>query len=81
MEYFDINDPGIRSRVIVENRLAFSFPSNISIVPGHVLICPKRRVANMEDLTNSELRAIFSLQKQLKTAMSKAFGAEGFNVH
>lgn len=79
MEYFDINNPNIKNRLIVENERAFAFPSNIPIVPGHTLICPKRHVSIIDDLTNDELHAILLLQKELKQAMIKAFNAEGFN--
>ena len=79
MEYFDINDPIIRSRLIVENEQAFAFPSKIPIVPGHTLICPKRHVSKIDDLTKDEWYAIMILQKRLRTAMVKSFGAAGFN--
>src|SRR3989338_2888198 len=79
MEYFDINDPKIKSRLIVENERAFAFPSKMPIVPGHTLICPKRHVSKIDYLTEDELHAILLLQKELKRAMIKAFSAEGFN--
>lgn len=79
MEYFDINDPEIRERIIIENNLAFAFPTNIPIVVGHVLICPKRQVSKIEDLNDDELQAIFDLQKKMKMAMMRIFAAEGFN--
>lgn len=79
MEYFDIDDPKIKSRLIVENELAFAFPSKMPIVPGHTLICPKSYVSKIDDLSDDELHAILLLQKKLKQAMIKAFDAEGFN--
>lgn len=79
MEYFDIHDPEIEERVIVENNLAFAFPTKTPIVPGHILICPKRHVSKVEELNLDELQAIFDLQKQLKHSMKEVFGAEGFN--
>jgi diadenosine tetraphosphate (Ap4A) HIT family hydrolase len=79
MEYFDINNIEIKKRIIVENNLAFAFPTNTPIVPGHTLICPKRNVSRIEELKEEEIRAIFYLQSKLKKAMIKAFGAEGFN--
>ena len=66
MEYFDINEPKIKNRLIVENEWAFAFPSKMPIVPGHTLICPKRHVSKIDDLTEDELHAILFLQKQLK---------------
>lgn len=79
MEYFDINDPNIKDRLIVENERAFAFPSKMPIVPGHTLICSKKHVSKIDDLTNDDLHAILLLQKELKQAMIKAFDAEGFN--
>src|SRR3989344_1266609 len=69
----------IRERVIVENELAFAFPTNIPIVPGHTLICPKRRVALLDEVSTEEWLAMMEMRKKLKKAMKKAFGAEGFN--
>ena len=79
MKYFDINNPDIKNRLIIENKYAFAFPSNIPIVPGHTLICPKRHVLKIEDLKDEELHAILLLQKKLKQAMIKVFNAKGFN--
>lgn len=69
----------IQERVIVENDLAFAFPTNTPIVPGHVLICPKRCIKYYEDATQAEKDAIESLRVQLKAAMQTVFKAEGFN--
>jgi histidine triad (HIT) family protein len=71
--------PEIRERAIVRNELAWAFPTNIPVVPGHVLIAPVRCVALFEDLTEDEKKAIFSLRDQLKVALTKVFQAEGFN--
>lgn len=71
--------PAIKEREIIRNEHAWAFPTNIPIVPGHVLIAPLRCVATIEDMTSDELAATFDLQAKLKTALRKAFGAEGFN--
>jgi diadenosine tetraphosphate (Ap4A) HIT family hydrolase len=71
--------PEIKERTIVENELAWAFPTNIPIVPGHTLIVPKRCVASIEDVSQEELLAVFDLRTKLESAMRKAFGAEGFN--
>ncbi len=72
--------PEIKARTIIENKYAWAFPTNIPIVPGHVLISPKRCVATFEDMTKEEQSAVFSLQSKLKTALKKTFTAEGFNI-
>jgi len=70
----------IKDRQIAENDLAWAFPTNIPITVGHSLVVPKRCVAKFEDLTTSELEAIFSLASKIKTALTATYGAEGFNV-
>jgi diadenosine tetraphosphate (Ap4A) HIT family hydrolase len=71
--------PEIKTRTIVENELAWAFPTNIPITPGHVLVIPKRCVAKYEDLTAEEKAAIEELRMKLVAALKKLFGAEGFN--
>jgi diadenosine tetraphosphate (Ap4A) HIT family hydrolase len=65
--------------MIVENGLAWAFPTNMPITPGHVLVVPKRCVAKYEDLTAEEKLAIEDLRAKLVAALKKVFGAEGFN--
>ncbi|MEK7641753.1 MAG: HIT domain-containing protein [Patescibacteria group bacterium] len=71
--------PEIKAREITGNDLAWVFPTNIPIVPGHILIAPRRCVAKYEDLTRDEKDAIESLRVSLVKALTKLFGAEGFN--
>jgi len=71
--------PEIRAREIARNKFAWVFPTNIPIVPGHMLIAPIRCAATFDDLTPAEVTAIFDLRKKMKKALTKAFGAQGFN--
>jgi diadenosine tetraphosphate (Ap4A) HIT family hydrolase len=71
--------PEIKIRTVVENGLAWAFPTNIPITPGHMLVVPKRCVAKYEDLTADERSAIEDLRAKIVTALKKLFGAEGFN--
>ncbi len=71
--------PEIRNREIIRNEFAWAFPTNIPIVPGHILIAPVRCVATFEELTQDEITALFELREKLKLALIKVFGAEGFN--
>ena len=71
--------PEIQERAIARNKLAWAFPTNIPVVPGHVLVAPIRCVALFEDLTEEEKQAIFDLRDRLKSALTKVFQAEGFN--
>lgn len=71
--------PTIKEREIIRNEFAWAIPTNIPIVPGHVLIAPIRCVATMDDLTPQELAAILDLRAKLKYALAQVFAAEGFN--
>ncbi len=71
--------PEIKERTIAENDLAWAFPTNIPITPGHTLVSPKRCVARLEDLTREERIAILDLADIIMPALRKAYGAEGFN--
>ena len=73
------NDPGVQERSIITNEFAKAFPTNIPIVPGHVLIVPVRHVATFEEMTPKEQDAIFHLRSLLKAALVETFGAEGFH--
>lgn len=72
-------DKEVKDRIIIENVLAFAFPTLTPIVPGHILICPKRHVQYIEDSTAEEREAIEELRNKIKKALKKAFQAEGFN--
>lgn len=64
---------------MIENEHAWAFPTNIPIVPGHVLVVPKRCVATFAGLSMVERDAIFSLRDVLTKALAAGLGAEGFN--
>lgn len=74
-----INDPTIGGRTIAENKLAIAFLGKMPIVPGHILICPKREVAKSEDLSPEEWRDILNLKKTVCEKLKNVFQAEGFN--
>jgi|SRR3989339_1169163 len=69
----------IKNRKIIENDLAFAFPTNIPVVPGHILIVPKRCISRYGDLTPKEKEAIEELRAKITKALEKTFDAQGFN--
>jgi histidine triad (HIT) family protein len=71
--------PEIDARTVKRNGLARAFLTNIPITPGHTLIVPLRHVQKFEELTDDERKAIFGLAAEMKEALRKTFGAEGFN--
>lgn len=72
-------NPDIKAREIIGDNLAWAFPTNIPIVPGHVLVAPRRCIAKYEDLTDAERRAIETMRQKMASVLKKVFAAEGFN--
>lgn len=72
-------DPEVKNRTIIENDLAFAFPTITPIIPGHILICPKRHIQYLEDLIPEEREAIEELRYKIKKTLKKVFDAQGFN--
>ena len=52
------NKPEIKNREIVGDDFAWVFPTNIPIVPGHILIAPRRCISKYENLTLEEKESI-----------------------
>lgn len=69
----------IQNRKIIGNDLAWAFPTNIPITPGHTLISPIRCVKTLSELTVEERLAILNLADDIMEALRKSYGAEGFN--
>ncbi len=72
-------DLKVKNITIIENDLAFAFLTITPIIPGHVLICPKRHIQYLEDATLEEREAIEELRNSIKVSLKKSFGAQGFN--
>lgn len=71
--------PQVQAVKIIENNYTWAFPTNIPIVPGHILVIPKRHIAKYDDLTNAEKSAIEELRIKLTQSLKKTFKSEGFN--
>lgn len=71
--------PEIKAREIVGNELAWAFPTNIPITPGHTLISPRRCIKSLQGLSNEERLAILEIADRIMAALRKEYGAEGFN--
>jgi diadenosine tetraphosphate (Ap4A) HIT family hydrolase len=71
--------PELNDRTLKRNALARAFLTNIPITPGHSLVTPLRHVQKFEELTDDERAAIFELAAEVKEALRKTFGVEGFN--
>ena len=67
-------------KIAVENDWAFAIFDSFPVNPGHVLVIPKRHVANYFDLTTDEVLAIQDLLQRMKTEVDSKFHPDGYNI-
>lgn len=70
----------LRARLIYRDRSVVAFPTNIPITPGHVILCPLRHVARIEDLRENEWVDLRAAIIKIKSALKKSVAATGFNL-
>ena len=66
--------------IVLENRLAVAFYDKYPVSPGHLLIIPRRHVADYFDATRDELQAISDLIKQGKVLLDRERQPDGYNI-
>jgi ATP adenylyltransferase len=72
--------PPIEAQPLLETGLAFAVFDRFPVNPGHLLVIPRRHVADIFELTEDELREVLQLLAQARRRLSADFPAEGFNV-
>lgn len=73
-------NPDSEREVIVESATAYAVLDKYPVNDGHVLIIPKRHVANYFDLTFKEQSACIFMLNKAKEIITKRFKPQGFNV-
>ena len=70
------------SHIFVKTELSFGFVNLRPIVPGHVLISPRRVVGRLKDLTEEEYTDLWSTVRTTQNMLVKRYGpsASAFNV-
>jgi len=69
-----------------ERLLVGLYPGTVAILNrypynnGHVLVAPRRHVANLWDLSSEELRELFSLVSLGSQVLAKEYRTEGMNI-
>ena len=66
--------------LLFECATAFSFYDKYPVSKGHVLILPKRLVANYFDLTFKEQTACWIMVNKVKSELQKLYNPDGFNI-
>lgn len=74
-------DEHVRERQkFYEDDLVIAMMTHKPILPGHVLVIPKRHVERLELLTDEEVSHIFKTIKKVHQAVSKAFGTSSYLI-
>lgn len=66
--------------ILFENELAYAKPDKFPVNPGHLLIIPKRHVADFFLTSNTEKVALLSLLDEAKHYLDGKHAPAGYNV-
>jgi diadenosine tetraphosphate (Ap4A) HIT family hydrolase len=70
----------VPASVMAENDAAYArFDSN-SLAPGHVIVVPRRHVADFFDMTAAEQAAVLSLLNEARRIVQAKHTPDGYNV-
>ena len=50
------------------------------VVPGHILVCPKRVVQKIKDLTKEEMGSLFKCAQEIQRMFEQVFGCTNFSI-
>jgi diadenosine tetraphosphate (Ap4A) HIT family hydrolase len=66
--------------VLVDDGLAYIRYDNNSLALGHVLIVPRRHVANFFDMTEAEKACVLGLLDRAKAHIDGEYRPDGYNI-
>ena len=66
--------------VLTENELAYVLPDSHAMSRGHVLVVPKRHVADYFEMTHQEQVAILELLREAQRLVQAEHSPDGYNI-
>jgi diadenosine tetraphosphate (Ap4A) HIT family hydrolase len=66
--------------VVCENALAYARLDDNALAPGHVLVVPRRHVADFFDLNAEERRALVDLLAEAQAIVGRQHSPDGYNI-
>jgi diadenosine tetraphosphate (Ap4A) HIT family hydrolase len=66
--------------VVAENAAAYARYDGNSLAPGHVIVVPRRHVADFFDMTAAEQAAVLELLNAARRLIGEKHSPNGFNV-
>ncbi len=70
-------EPG---EIIVENDLALAIFDRYPVSHGHILVIPKRHLADIFEATPDELRALSALTRRVREFVEEEYAPDGYNI-
>lgn len=70
----------IPSHKVFENDQVLAFLDILPISPGHIIVVPKKHVADVEGLTDDEFAAMACAVKKIGRAVMDGLGVKGYSV-
>jgi diadenosine tetraphosphate (Ap4A) HIT family hydrolase len=68
------------TEVLFENDLAYARPDNHALSRGHMLVVPKRHVADFFAMTPAEQGAVLALLGQAQSFIQRTHAPDGYNI-
>jgi len=66
--------------VLSENGLAYVRGDNYPLSPGHVIVVPKRHVADFFEMSREEQVAVIDLLREARTLIHAKHSPDGYNI-
>jgi len=66
--------------VVAENQVAYVRYDNHSLSPGHVLVVPRRHVADFFAMTTEEQSAVLQLLNEAQSKIQREQAPDGYNI-
>lgn len=66
--------------IVINGEYTYSRLDEYPVSEGHCLIIPKRHVSSIDDLTDVELKDMYTVLHQTKTLLIETYLPDGFNI-
>ncbi|KAI9828490.1 MAG: hypothetical protein M1826_006027 [Phylliscum demangeonii] len=70
----------VRPQVFLTTALSFGLVNLKPLAPGHVLICPRRVVARLHELTRPEVSDLFATVQRVARMLQRVYRAPAINI-
>ncbi|HET7362777.1 MAG TPA: HIT family protein [Burkholderiales bacterium] len=70
----------VPANVVAENASAYARYDSNSLAPGHVIVVPRRHVADFFEMTGAEQAAVLELLNKARRFIGERHSPDGFNI-